>query len=109
MKEAPLFIPAVARLRIMALADATRRRIFKDQEIQAATASSQLEAALLEGEQLKTKMVEGLEGEYTTKADMKKAWALKLKEDEKESQQMYEVSQATNRMISVPRSAIGLL
>lgn len=91
MRESPLFIPRVARLRIMALADATRRRIFKDQEIEAATATSQLEAALVQGDRLKTKMVAGMEGEFTTKADMKKAWAMKLKEDEKEDKQMYQV------------------
>ncbi|CAE7545283.1 unnamed protein product, partial [Symbiodinium microadriaticum] len=46
--------------------------------------------ALLDGDQIKTKMVVGLDGEYTTKAGMKKAWAVKLKEEEKEFKQQYE-------------------
>lgn len=90
MRESPLFIPRVARVRIMALADATRRRIFKDQEMQQSTEKAQLETELLDGDKIKTKQVDGLEGEYTTKAGMKQAWAMKLKAEEKESKQQYE-------------------
>ena len=49
-----------------------------------------MEEALLQGEKITKKRVEGLEGEYTTKADMKKAWASKLRNEEKEAQQQFE-------------------
>mmetsp|Transcript_3890 Transcript_3890/g.6094 ORF Transcript_3890/g.6094 Transcript_3890/m.6094 type:complete len:484 (-) Transcript_3890:59-1510(-) len=81
LKSAPLYIPKMPRLRILALADATRRRIFKDQEAEKNTMAAQVEAELLETQQIKTKMVEGLDGAYTKKADVKKAWELKQKEE----------------------------
>lgn len=82
LQETGLWIPRKARVRIVALADSIKRRM----EVSARTAPGALvdvEKTMVTGGNMVTRGIEGLEENFTTKAQVTKAFQKKAREDRK--------------------------
>mmetsp|Transcript_11740 Transcript_11740/g.21798 ORF Transcript_11740/g.21798 Transcript_11740/m.21798 type:complete len:500 (-) Transcript_11740:116-1615(-) len=86
LKNPPLYIPLVSRQRITALADVTKRRLEMSKQTVTQTEAGKLDEEMIILGTLQTKAVEGIEGSFTTKAGLKRAWEKQQKEELKAEQ-----------------------
>jgi len=86
--EKDLYFPRKARVRIVALADSIKRRIEVRSKGNKIAAKDLVGQQMRESDQIKGSGIEGLEGVYTTKAELNRAYAAKMKQDAEEKREM---------------------
>ena len=81
LQEAGLWIPRKARVRIVALADSVKRRMEVSARTTGPGALADVEKTMVTGGNMVTRGIEGLEENFTTKAQVTKAFEKKVREE----------------------------
>ena len=90
-----LWVPRKARSRILALADAIKRRLAVLEKDKSRSANAQIQKQMLDSKAMNKMTLEGQEGHFETKAEMRNAWARQKKEQEQLRKELLAASKFT--------------